>query len=82
MNKIKKFFKLIQKPRLLCSLPSMGANGYLYEIGWINSFQNKMPMNKSGAPFPWVTYSFIDYISSRLKLDMDIFEYGSGNSTL
>ena len=41
-----------------------------------------MPIDKDSNPIPWVTYSFIDFISERLNTNMDIFEYGSGNSTL
>ena len=60
----------------------MNHKGYLNEIGWIDSLNNKMPINKDSKPIPWVTYSFIDFISDRLNNTMDIFEYGSGNSTL
>jgi tRNA A58 N-methylase Trm61 len=60
----------------------MGSNGYLYNIGWINSFNHQMPIDKEGNPLPWVTYSYINFISDRLNKTMNIFEYGSGNSTL
>ena len=60
----------------------MNSGEYLNEIGWINSFKNQIPMDKESNPLPWVTYGFIDFISDRLNDKMDIFEYGSGNSTL
>jgi hypothetical protein len=60
----------------------MNYNGYLKEIGWIESFKMKMPVDKDLKPIPWMTYPFIDFISDRLSPDMEIFEYGSGNSTL
>lgn len=82
INKIKKVIKVLSQPRLLKLLFSMNSSGYLHEIGWINSFNNQMPMDKAFEPLPWVTYSFIDFISDRLSKTMDIFEYGSGNSTL
>lgn len=63
-------------------LLTMNSSGYLNEIGWINSFKNQMPIDKDSKPLPWVTYGFIDFISERLNKSMDIFEYGSGNSTL
>lgn len=60
----------------------MPFRGYLKEIGWIESFNHQLPINQKQEPLPWVTYGFIDFIASRLKKSMDIFEYGSGNSTL
>ena len=41
-----------------------------------------MPIDKNSNPLPWVTYGFIDFISERLNKSIDVFEYGSGNSTL
>jgi len=82
IKKIKEIIMLIKNFRLLKMLMSMNSSGYLNEIGWINSFNMMMPIDNRFEPLPWVTYSFIDFISDRLKKDMDIFEYGSGNSTL
>lgn len=82
INKIKRVFNVLVQPKILKQLISMNESGYLNEIGWINSFKNQMPMDKDSKPLPWVTYGFIDFISDRLNKDMDIFEYGSGNSTL
>lgn len=81
MNKIKKLIVLMFDPRMMKQLLSMHSGGYLYEIGWINSFINKMPVDKNSNPMPWVTYPFIDFIFDRLNNTMDVFEYGSGNST-
>jgi len=82
LKKIKKGIHVIFQPKLFKQLISMGTSGYLYEIGWIESFRKKLPVDKSGEPLPWVTYSFIDFIFDRLNKSMDVFEYGSGNSTL
>lgn len=79
--KIKKVFTVFSKPKLLKKVFSMTSSGYLYEVGWFNSFDKRMPVDKSGAPLPWVTYGFIDFISNRLSKDFELFEYGSGNST-
>jgi len=57
-------------------------SGFLFEKGWWESWKVKSPIDKNKNPLPWVTYSFIDFIENRLKKDMIIFEYGSGNSTL
>lgn len=79
MNKIN---KLIKNPLLITTLLSHCDYGYLNEIGWIDSWIMKKPINKDKAPLPWVTYSFIDFIEKRLSKKMNLFEYGSGNSTL
>lgn len=55
---------------------------YLSEIGWIRSKVARMPMDRSGNPLPWFTYPSIAFLDKRVKPDMSIFEYGSGNSTL
>ncbi|RZK66259.1 MAG: FkbM family methyltransferase, partial [Pedobacter sp.] len=36
----------------------------------------------NGNAIPWVTYSFIDFIKDRINKNHDIFEFGSGNSTI
>lgn len=56
--------------------------GYLRQTGWVNSVRKNKAINKHGEPIPWFTYPAIDFITTRLKKEMLIFEYGSGNSTL
>ena len=82
MNKLKKMFYLVERPKLLVRLLSLGFNGYLYETGWINSYLEQSPVNNKSKPLPWVTLPFIDFIKERLDKDIVVFEYGSGNSTL
>lgn len=55
---------------------------YLVETGYIKSIKNFEPINKDGAPIPWMNYSFLDFLEPRLHKSMNIFEYGSGYSTL
>ena len=57
-------------------------NGYLKETGWIRSVRKGMSVDNNENPIPWFTYPMNDFIDSRLKKDMNVFEYGSGNSTL
>jgi hypothetical protein len=54
---------------------------YLYEIGWNQSVKTGLPVTKDNLPLPWVTYSFIDFIAERLNKEMNLFEWGAGNST-
>lgn len=82
MSKLKALATLINKPKRLTALLSYGHKGYLSSIGWFNAFDTHQAVDESGNPLPWVTYSFIDFIKSRLNKNLTIFEYGSGNSTL
>ena len=82
INKIIKITSIIFQPKMFIRLISMYTIGYLNEIGWINSFKKQMPIDKNSNPLLWVTYGFIDFISERLNKSIDVFEYGSGNSTL
>ena len=56
--------------------------GFLREAGWLKSVEKRMPVNRNGEPIPWFTISFNYYLDGRLKKEMSVFEYGSGNSTL
>lgn len=56
--------------------------GYLYDIGWTNSIDTGNIVDKNGDPLPWVSYPFMQFIGPRLNRNMQLFEFGSGNSTL
>ena len=58
------------------------VDSLLKQKGWFKAFRQKSSIDKSGNPLPWLTYSFIDFIKNRLDKEMNIFEFGSGNSTL
>lgn len=57
-------------------------NAYLVETGYIRSLKQQEPISKDGHPIPWMNYSFINFLEPRLNQGMNIFEYGSGYSTL
>lgn len=80
MKKKGSLLSLLQPSKLKMIL-SFGIKGYLHDIGWFRSFQSRMPVDQSGNPIPWVTYSFIDFIKTRIDSSQTIFEFGSGNST-
>lgn len=82
MSTLKALATLIGKPKRLNALLSYGHKGYLATIGWFTAFDTQQAVDSNGQPLPWVTYSFIDFIKTRLNKDLNIFEYGSGNSTL
>lgn len=56
-------------------------SGYLKDIGWWESLRTMKPQSLDGKPLPWVTYSFISFLESRLNNTMILFEFGSGSST-
>lgn len=82
MSTLKALITLLSKPKRLNALLSFGHKGYLASIGWFSAFDKQEAIDDSGTPLPWVTYSFIDFIKTRLNKNLSIFEYGSGNSTL
>ena len=57
-------------------------NSQLKDIGWFNSFYKKESTDKHNKPLPWYTYPFISFLEPRLSKEMNVFEYGSGNSTI
>lgn len=81
-RKIRQITQLIKEPRIFSALISLIDSDYLYEIGWFNSFKAGEPINENFKPIPWLTYPFLNFITERLNDKFEIFEFGSGNSTL
>jgi len=81
-EKLKTLLILIKEPRILSKLLSLRLSGYLIDIGWFSAFKTGEPVDGSFKPLPWLTYSFIDFIEERLSKEFNVFEFGSGNSTL
>lgn len=74
--------EVIFRLRLLKLFIFINRSGYLNEIGWINSFKMRLPVDKNNQPLAWLTYSFMDFLENRLNKSIKLFEFGSGNSTL
>lgn len=81
-EKIKTIFILISEPKVLSSLISLRAWGYLLDMGWFNAFKSGKPVDKANNPIPWFTYPAVEFLTERLNNTMKVFEFGSGNSTL
>ena len=79
-EKIKTLFSLDFKT--LSAIISLKHSGYFVDIGWFNAFKTKSSVGINNEPLPWVTYPFIDFILPRLNKEMNVLEFGSGNSTL
>lgn len=63
------------------SLYLLKIRGPLHDDGWFRSFREQAAIDASGAPLPWITYPAIEFIQTRIKRTMTVFEYGSGGST-
>jgi hypothetical protein len=55
---------------------------YFSDKGWYRSVVTKIPHDANGNPLPIYPYCVIDFLEPRLGTQMDIFEFGSGYSTL
>lgn len=58
-----------------------GEGNALREKGWYESERRGAVVDNDGDPLPWYTYPAIDFLERRLSADMQVFEYGGGNST-
>lgn len=82
MTKIQKIIAILQNPRKARRVLLFLSSEYLYNEGWFISYEKKQSLDLNGNPIPWWTYSFNDFIRDRLSKDMDIFEFGSGSSSI
>lgn len=54
----------------------------LHNMGWFTSAWKEESVNKDKEPIPWITYSAIHFLDQRVTKKLNVFEYGSGNSTM
>ncbi len=59
----------------------LSRRGYLQQMGWFKTLLTGSSVARDGTPVPWWSYSFFLLIQDRLKPQMSVYEYGSGNST-
>lgn len=55
---------------------------HLFTSGWLNSLARGKPVNAHNQPIPWITYAAIDFLDTVVKPDWNVFEWGSGFSTM
>lgn len=56
---------------------------HLVKKGWFLSRFTSSPIDNNKAPLPWFTYSSIHFLNTKLlNTAFNVFEFGSGNSTL
>ncbi len=54
----------------------------LKEDGWFKSYKLQQSIDNEGNPIAWYSYCCLKFLEPRLKKNFQVFEYGSGNSTL
>lgn len=81
-NKFLKLVNYFRHPQLSRLFLSFMHNGYLLQIGWIESWRRNECLDENGEPIPWAPYPFINFMKEYLNHKMTVFEYGSGYSTL
>jgi hypothetical protein len=59
----------------------LNRTSYLHTTGWLASLRSNQPVGAEGEPVPWMNYSVVQFLESRIPKDAILFEYGSGNST-
>ena len=79
---IKKWVWYILRKMRLAGIIQLVLKSGLTEDGWFRSFHAQQSIDAQGNPLPWFCYTFIKFLAPRLQSDMQLFEYGSGNSTL
>jgi hypothetical protein len=55
---------------------------YLHKLGWFESYKARAPVDADGEPIPLLTYPALDFLRRRVPEQTEVFEYGSGYSTL
>jgi len=76
------FLCLLSHPKFARKLGTLVTEGYLARSGWVRSVLTDRIVDADGNPVPWMSRPFIDFIEPRLHRGMNVFEYGSGASTL
>ncbi|MBI4081034.1 MAG: class I SAM-dependent methyltransferase [Candidatus Lambdaproteobacteria bacterium] len=74
----------MQKPRfkLTVALRLLRKHSYLTEVGWFEAYKAHLPVDAAGQPIPMIAYPCFELLKRRVRSEMAVFEYGSGNSTL
>jgi hypothetical protein len=55
---------------------------FLKDSGWAASAHANSSVDSRGQPLAWYTYAALQFLKPRLRPEMEVFEYGAGNSTL
>jgi len=61
---------------------SVLQHNYLRDKGWYLSFKKQESIDANSNPIPWFTYPAIDFTEKIVRSNFNVFEFGSGNSSL
>jgi len=53
-----------------------------FDYNQLTSIKKRSCIDKNKNPIPWYTYPAIEYLNNLDFTDKNVFEYGSGNSSL
>lgn len=81
-NFIKAPLRLLFKGSDLYLAYMLGDHGFLHDVGWFRSARECRSVDHDGNPIPWYTYPSISFLKERVLSGLEVFEYGSGASTL
>jgi hypothetical protein len=81
MTKLKRKLPFYFHYKTLKKLVS-NPDSYLHQTGWLRSLREEQPVDNNGAAIPWMNFPVVAFLRDRLTKDLDLFEYGSGHSTL
>ena len=75
-------FRLAKKISSNFDLMAKNFQTLAIDFGQYESIKEGQAIDSEGSPLPWYTYPAIEYLNSFDFTDCDVFEFGSGNSSL
>jgi len=84
MHLLQKLWQGFVPPTLRSYIYHLRSHFDIIEIqsGNFRSVREKMAVDKHGQPLPWYTYPAIEFLRQIDFTNKEVFEFGSGNSTL
>lgn len=79
---VSKLIRLSIWLRRLVARIEAGTNGYLAQIGWVETRARRLPLDTSGAAIPWFTYPAIGFLEKRIRPEWRVLEFGAGMGTI
>ena len=58
------------------------TNGYLCQIGWVETRARFRAVSVENKPIPWFTYPAVRFFQDRVKPEWRVLEFGAGMGTL
>jgi hypothetical protein len=74
--------RFMPRSALAARSAALSIRNLMKEQGHLRTIFSGRPVDPEGSPTPWFTYGAIAYLAQFDLADRDVFEFGSGNSTL